>query len=120
MSNKTYTLQQAQKLVADGAVIENDMKDLKLLNEVLSTKNLTGTYSYYLRNIAVSKRCIIKNKLIIKLSQIQPEPKKDKFPCFDGTNQLNSELPEPIPNDVLKIVEKYGDKLLTYYESLKK
>ena len=33
---------------------------------------------------------------------------------------LSQIQPEPIPNDVLKIVEKYGDKLLTYYESLKK
>ena len=96
---KTYTLQQAQQLVADGkAFIENDVDDLKLLRDVTREDRYSGTTKFYdVIGCGENEAEFVGFK--IKLSQIQPEP---------------------IPNDVIKIVEKYGDKLLTYYELLKK
>ena len=99
---KTYTLQQAQQLVADGAVIENDNKNFWLLRKLIEDKQTGGCYKYYTKNRRadfITDLTRDSNLVLIKLSQIQPEP---------------------IPNDVIKIVEKYGDKLLTYYELLKK
>ena len=95
---KTYTLQKAQQLVADGkAVIENDDFNSKLI-ESFEIRPTSFKWLYYSKDNMSDTIEEFDGLLCIKLSQIQPEP---------------------IPNDVIKIVEKYGkDKILTLIEKI--
>lgn len=100
---KNYTLTEAQQLVKDDlAFIEFDIDNADLLNEVFENNyNFGGAWKYYSTFDCDSDIEKFLNRPIhIKISQIQPDP---------------------IPNDILKIVEKYGvDKMITYFELIKK
>ena len=98
--------------------------------KTVKTKDLVVGQMYYFDNTKDSYGKLIKkdaqaDEIVFKLLSEKTggyplgEDNTIAFP-YVGSEEWVLIQPEPIPNDVIKIVEKYGDKLLTYYELLKK